>query len=152
MTSTMRWLILLPAGPGALVGGWLGEHLGLRAALAFAGAGALLLVAVVWRPAAASAACATCRGRDDPLQDVGAEAAARRWADSRRLPGGRRRRRAGPARADNGPPRSVTTPVDADGGKPGGSGGGRSRCRRSARSGRAAAAAPALGVHEPGSW
>ena len=30
MTSTMRWLILLPAGPGALLGGWLGEHLGLR--------------------------------------------------------------------------------------------------------------------------
>ena len=26
MTSTMRWLILLPAGPGALLGGWLGEH------------------------------------------------------------------------------------------------------------------------------
>ena len=23
MTSTMRWLILLPAGPGALIGGWL---------------------------------------------------------------------------------------------------------------------------------
>ena len=33
MTSTMRWLILLPAGPGALVGGWLGEHVGLRASL-----------------------------------------------------------------------------------------------------------------------
>ncbi len=30
MTSTMRWLILIPAGPGALLGGWLGEHLGLR--------------------------------------------------------------------------------------------------------------------------
>ena len=43
MTSTMRWLILLPAGPGALAGGWLGEHVGLRAALAFAGGGALLL-------------------------------------------------------------------------------------------------------------
>ena len=26
MTSTMRWLILMPAGPGALLGGWLGEH------------------------------------------------------------------------------------------------------------------------------
>lgn len=49
MTSTMRWLILLPAGPGALIGGWLGEHLGLRAALAFAGCGALLLTALVWR-------------------------------------------------------------------------------------------------------
>jgi predicted MFS family arabinose efflux permease len=43
MTSTMRWLILLPAGPGALLGGWLGEHLGLRVALGFAGAMAVLL-------------------------------------------------------------------------------------------------------------
>ena len=49
MTSTMRWLILLPAGPGALMGGWLGEHYGLRSALAFAGVGALLLAAVAWR-------------------------------------------------------------------------------------------------------
>lgn len=46
MTSTMRWLILIPAGPGALIGGWLGEHLGLRAALAFAGVGGLLLAGV----------------------------------------------------------------------------------------------------------
>ncbi len=43
MTSTMRWLILLPAGPGALLGGWLGERYGLRTALAFAGVTALLL-------------------------------------------------------------------------------------------------------------
>jgi MFS family permease len=49
MTSTMRWLILIPAGPGALLGGWLGEHLGLRAALAFAGGAALLLAAAAWR-------------------------------------------------------------------------------------------------------
>ena len=49
MTSTMRWLILLPAGPGALIGGWLGEHLGLRSALAFAGLGACLLAALAWR-------------------------------------------------------------------------------------------------------
>jgi MFS family permease len=49
MTSTMRWLILLPAGPGALIGGWLGEHVDLRAALAFAGASSLLAVAVAWR-------------------------------------------------------------------------------------------------------
>jgi MFS family permease len=46
MTSTMRWLILIPAGPGAMIGGWLGEHVGLRAALAFAGVGALLLAGV----------------------------------------------------------------------------------------------------------
>ena len=51
MTSTMRWLILLPAGPGALIGGWLGEHVGLRAALVFAGATALLLAVVAWRQA-----------------------------------------------------------------------------------------------------
>ena len=46
MTSTMRWLILIPAGPGALLGGWLGEHVGLRASLTFAGVGALLLAAI----------------------------------------------------------------------------------------------------------
>ena len=49
MTSTMRWLILIPAGPGALLGGWLGEHAGLRWALAFAGASALLLALLAWR-------------------------------------------------------------------------------------------------------
>jgi MFS family permease len=49
MTSTMRWLILLPAGPGALWGGWLGEHYGLRAALDFAGVTAVLLAMIAWR-------------------------------------------------------------------------------------------------------
>ena len=49
MTSTMRWLILIPAGPGALMGGWLGEHIGLRAALAFAGGSAALLALLAWR-------------------------------------------------------------------------------------------------------
>ncbi|WP_457390602.1 MFS transporter [Roseateles sp. P5_E1] len=49
MTSTMRWLILLPAGPGALIGGWLGEHIGLRAALGFSGVGACLLATLAWR-------------------------------------------------------------------------------------------------------
>jgi len=49
MTSTMRWLILIPAGPGALLGGWLGEHYGLRASLVAAGGGALLLAALTWR-------------------------------------------------------------------------------------------------------
>jgi hypothetical protein len=49
MTSTMRWLILLPAGPGALLGGWLGQHLGLRVSLAFAGCTALLLALVARR-------------------------------------------------------------------------------------------------------
>jgi MFS family permease len=49
MTSTMRWLTLLAAAPGALLGGWLGEHVGLRAALVFAGAVSLVLVLVAWR-------------------------------------------------------------------------------------------------------
>lgn len=49
MTSTMRWLTLLAAAPGALLGGWLGEHVGLRASLAFAGGTSALLVAVAWR-------------------------------------------------------------------------------------------------------
>ena len=49
MTSTMRWLILIPAGPGALLGGWLGEHLGLRVSLAFAGTTAVLLALVAGR-------------------------------------------------------------------------------------------------------
>jgi MFS family permease len=49
MTSTMRWLILIPAGPGALLGGWLGEHLGLRVALGFAGSTAVLLSLVARR-------------------------------------------------------------------------------------------------------
>jgi MFS family permease len=49
MTSTMRWLILLPAGPGALLGGWLGQHFGLRVALAFAGSTAVALATVAFR-------------------------------------------------------------------------------------------------------
>ena len=49
MTATMRWLTLLAAGPGALLGGWLGEHLGLRWTLAFAAGVSLLLVVVAWR-------------------------------------------------------------------------------------------------------
>jgi len=49
MTSTMRWLILIPAGPGALIGGWLGEHVDLRASLLFAGVGALVLTFVASR-------------------------------------------------------------------------------------------------------
>jgi MFS family permease len=49
MTSTMRWLILLPAGPGALLGGYLGEHLGLRYALALGGMGSIALAVWAWR-------------------------------------------------------------------------------------------------------
>src|ERR1700689_5980127 len=49
MTSTMRWLIVPPAVPGALWGGWLGEHYGLRASLGFAGVTAMLLALLAWR-------------------------------------------------------------------------------------------------------
>ena len=49
MTSTMRWLILIPAGPGALLGGYLGEHLGLRYAMGVGGAGTLAVALWAWR-------------------------------------------------------------------------------------------------------
>lgn len=42
MTTTMRWLILLPAGPGALLGGWLGEHTSMSTPILIAGLGAML--------------------------------------------------------------------------------------------------------------
>lgn len=48
-TSTMRWLTLLAAGPGARLGGWLGEHVGLRSALVFAAVVSAVLVVVAWR-------------------------------------------------------------------------------------------------------
>lgn len=49
MTSTMRWLILIGAGPGALIGGYVGEHIGLRASLALAGFGGLALTWFAWK-------------------------------------------------------------------------------------------------------
>jgi hypothetical protein len=49
MTSTMRWLILIGAGPGALIGGYVGEHVGLRASLALAGVGGLTLTWFAWK-------------------------------------------------------------------------------------------------------
>lgn len=49
MTSTMRWLILIGAGPGALIGGYVGEHIGLRASLALAGIGGLALTWFAWK-------------------------------------------------------------------------------------------------------
>ena len=49
MTATMRWLIVIPAGPGALLGGYLGEHIGLRFAMGLGGVGALLLGLWAWR-------------------------------------------------------------------------------------------------------
>jgi hypothetical protein len=49
MTSTMRWLTLFPAGPGALLGGYVGEYAGLRWAIGLGGVGALVLALVAWR-------------------------------------------------------------------------------------------------------
>lgn len=49
MTATMRWLILLPAAPGALLGGWIGEHFGLAHTLGAAGATALALAVLAGR-------------------------------------------------------------------------------------------------------
>ena len=46
MTSTMRWLILLPAGPGALLGGWLGEHTPMSTPILVAGLGTVLTATV----------------------------------------------------------------------------------------------------------
>jgi MFS family permease len=46
MTTTMRWLTLVPSVPGALWAGWIGEHVGLRAAL-YSSGGIALLVALV---------------------------------------------------------------------------------------------------------
>lgn len=49
MTSTMRWLTLLVAPVGSVLGGWLGEHIGLRSTLFFASGSSLLLAAVAWQ-------------------------------------------------------------------------------------------------------
>ena len=49
MTSTMRWITLLDAAPGALLDGWLGEHVGLRAVLGFAVDVSGVLVLVAWK-------------------------------------------------------------------------------------------------------
>lgn len=49
MTSTMRFMTLLPAGLGLLLGGFIGEHFGLRVAIGFGGLGAVALAVFVWR-------------------------------------------------------------------------------------------------------
>lgn len=49
MTSTMRLMTMLPAGAGSLLGGYVGEHFGLRAAIVSGGLGALALAVFAWR-------------------------------------------------------------------------------------------------------
>lgn len=73
MTSAMRWLTLLAAGPGALLGGWLGEHVGLRAALWFAGLTSMLLVIVAWQLPSIRQLAELPRP-DDEQEPLGAEA------------------------------------------------------------------------------
>ncbi len=73
MTSTMRWLTLLPAGPGALLGGYMGEHFGLRSALVFAGLGAVLIALYGWRQAEIRELLELPKP-DDPELALGAEA------------------------------------------------------------------------------
>jgi predicted MFS family arabinose efflux permease len=46
MTTTMRWLITLPAAPGALLGGWMAEHIGMRSSLLCAGVGTMLVAVI----------------------------------------------------------------------------------------------------------
>ncbi len=51
MTATMRWYSLLPAGPGALLGGWTAEHYGMTWAIGLAGIGTLSVALIAtWRP------------------------------------------------------------------------------------------------------
>jgi predicted MFS family arabinose efflux permease len=76
MTSTMRWLTLLAAAPGALLGGWLGEHAGLRATLAFAGGVSVLLVVVAWRLAIIRE-LKSLPGPESEIDWIGAEAEVR---------------------------------------------------------------------------
>ena len=76
MTSTMRWMTVLPAGPGALLGGWLGEHVSLRASLAFAGLMALTAAVIAWRLALIRE-LRVLPSPDDAEASIGAEAAVR---------------------------------------------------------------------------
>jgi len=49
MTATMRWLILLPAAPGALLGGLIAERIRLSATLGAAGLMSWVVVVLAWR-------------------------------------------------------------------------------------------------------
>lgn len=73
MTSAMRWFTLMPAGPGALLGGYLGQTAGLQAAMAFAGVTAVLLALLAWRFSAI--AQVKVLPKPEPVDDwIGAEA------------------------------------------------------------------------------
>ncbi|MGE5337946.1 MAG: hypothetical protein ACM3PU_08955, partial [Gemmatimonadota bacterium] len=69
--------------PGAIIGGWLGEHLGLRAGLVFAGTAALLLAAAAWRQPR------ICRMRELPAVDSDLAASAGQRQSDASTPGPR---------------------------------------------------------------
>ena len=73
MTATMRWLIMLPAIPGALLGGWIGERAGLVHTLGAAGLCAALLAVVVWRAGVIPAVRTLPSPPDDPLAGPSAD-------------------------------------------------------------------------------
>jgi MFS family permease len=74
MTATMRWLILIPAIPGALLGGWIGEHAGLVQALGAAGLGAAVLAVLGWRGGVIAAVRVLPSPVDDAPEAVPAQA------------------------------------------------------------------------------
>lgn len=51
VNSSMRWLALIPAAPGALIGGWVAEQMGLTMAIGLGGGGCMLVAIIFsWRP------------------------------------------------------------------------------------------------------
>ena len=99
MTSTMRWLILLPAGPGALLGGWLGEHVGLRAVAGLRRRRALLLALAAWRLPTHPRRARCCREPDAAMRDSASGPKRRPLPAERSSRAGRRATALGAARS-----------------------------------------------------
>ena len=58
---------MLPAGPGALLGGYVGEHFGLQYAMGFGGVGTLLVALCAWRIAVIRNMRALPQGHDQAV-------------------------------------------------------------------------------------
>ena len=70
MSCTMRWLVLAPAAPGALLGAWLAEHVNLRATLLLAGTLGLIIARMAWSSAVMRSTRSlpvAAADQDDPL-------------------------------------------------------------------------------------
>lgn len=70
MSCTIRWLVLAPAAPGALLGAWLAEHVNLRATLLLAGMLGLIIARVAWSSAVMRSTRSlpvAAADQDDPL-------------------------------------------------------------------------------------